>query len=93
MQAGDLVLRIGLPNVLGESDMVKGDAGLRMQGLRRGNRGLSHVTEVIHHHAIIHVGGAVIERHEIDDVVAAQSQALDLLHYQCADTPARDRIG
>src|SRR5438046_10611814 len=42
VQAGDLVLGISLPDHHGDSNVVEGDAGLRMERLRSCDRGLPH---------------------------------------------------
>ena len=55
MQAGDLVLGISLADHHGDANVVKGDAGLRMERLRGCDRGLSHIAGVVHHHTVVGV--------------------------------------
>src|SRR5436309_6066095 len=55
VQAGDLVLGISLADHHGDANVVKGDAGLRMERLSGCDRGLPHIAGVIHHHTVVGV--------------------------------------
>src|SRR5436305_12427384 len=68
LQACDLVLGIGLSNHHRESDMSERYAGLSVERLRRGNRGLAHIARVVYHHAVGGSGGAIVKSHEVHDV-------------------------
>jgi len=71
-QTRDLVLRIVLSKIDGEADVAERNARLLVEGLCRLDRGLSHVAAVVHHHAVVRIGRAVIHRHQVDDEVATQ---------------------
>src|SRR5215813_1240241 len=93
VQARDLVLRIILTEVYGQSNVLKGDARLLIERLRSSNRRLAHIAAVVRHHAVVGVGGAVIHRHQVDDVITSQTQSLDLVDHRSANASTRDRIG
>ena len=92
VQACDLVLGIGFSDHHRESDVIKGYAGLRIERLRRGDRGIPHIARIVYHHAVAGSGGTVVKGHEVDNVVAGQPQALDLIHHRRAGTSSRNGI-
>src|SRR6476660_7104739 len=93
VQGGEFVRSISISDHHGDANVVKGDAGLLVERLRSLNRGVPHIAGAADHYAVIWVGGAVVKRHQVDDEIAAQGQALDLLDDSCANASARNRIG
>src|SRR5215475_15212216 len=93
LQAGNFILGISPPDHHCDSDMVEGNTGLLVKSLRRCNGGVSHVTEVVGHHAVVRVRGAIVKRHEVDDVITGQAQPLDLIDDRGANTSSCNWIG
>src|SRR5262249_13820590 len=93
LQAGNFILGISPPDHHCDSDMVEGNTGLLVESLRRCNGGFPHVTEVVDHHAVVRVRGAIVKRHEVDDVITSQAQPLDLIDDRGAGASACNRIG